>query len=32
MVEHNPGVMMLTGVSLLTHIEPLDAPCQYQKR
>jgi hypothetical protein len=30
MVEHDPGVMMLTGVRMLAHIKPLDATGQHQ--
>jgi hypothetical protein len=30
MVEHDPSVMMLTGICMLAHIEPLDATGQHQ--
>jgi hypothetical protein len=29
-VEHDPSVMMLTGICLLAHIKPLDATSQHQ--
>ena len=29
-VKHDPGVMMLTGVRMLAHIEPADAAGQHQ--
>ena len=32
MVEHDPGVMMLTGVRMLAHIEPANATGQHQNR
>ena len=31
MVEHHPGVVVLRILSVLTHVEPLNAPRQNQR-